>query len=771
VVNAAPQSGKAILLGGAAQAIGIKSPAQPEAFTAGSKGDRGYIVAADGRGLLNGVYAVLENLGWGFYLSYDAAPTPRSEPFNFAGWDLADKPVFRDRVIFQWHNFLSSASTWEYEDWQRWIDGASRMRYNTVMIHAYGNNPVFSFTYNGQTKPVGYLATTRRGRDWGTQHVNDVRRMLGGDIFASPEFGGSAAMTAEEQRAEAAQKLTAKAIAYAASRGLHITFALDVDTDAANPQNIILTLPESARFRSGKLWLPNPDTPQGYEYFKVQARQLLKLYPQIDRLVIWFRNSATPWLNVKAEEFPAPWQRQFAAALDANPAMNAEKRSPAMFGIARITAAFSRALIELGRKDVEIGCGTWRSDLLTAADAFFEPGVKLYWLDWSTAFDQPDIQKLVRSIRKERPMLPVVWAHHDDRTYIGRPYKPFANFADLAQGTGTGFGIIHWTTRPLDLYFKSLTEQTWSATRNRRLADTLRDMATKSFGQPAAEIGAKYLEKWVTEGRMFGRETSDYFIDVPLADSAEVVARARERIALLDSIDRAKLTADGRERLAFFRDYEHFTASFFESHSALEKAQAMHKAGDLQGARAAIEAANPRSVIQQYVKAASHGRMTRGEQALVVSLNLRWLPYFVSMRQALGMEPARFKFTPTQHEELAQGAGRNSFWIDVSGALWKALGEKETGAPAVIMSSRNEMCASGIRLDKPLQLNLGATMGDAFAPGRYTTRVITPPGQTVVAEIQQIAEQSRGKLAITLRPQTGGAAVCALELSMDGSQP
>lgn len=765
-----PRQGKAILLGGASRVLAIKAPSDPESFMVGHRGERGYIVGATPRAVLHGVYALLEKLGWGFYLSYDAAPAPRQEPFSFAAWDLADKPVIRDRVIFQWHNFLSSASAWEYEDWQRWIDGASRMRFNTVMIHAYGNNPMFSFRYNGEEKPVGYLATTQRGRDWGTQHVNDVRRMVGGAIFQAAEFGGSAAMAPEEKRTEAAQLLTRKALDYAHSRGLHVAFALDTDTISANPQNIILTLPEPARFESGGFWLPNPDTPQGYAYYREQARQLLALYPAIDRFIVWFRHDRTPWRNVKAEEFPPVWKRQFAAALGLHPAMKANKDAPSMFAIGRITAAFRRALVELGRKDIEIGCGTWHPDHLPAAHVFFEPEVKLYWLDWRTEFDRPAVQQLVHSIPKQRRMLPVVWAHHDDRTYIGRPYKPYGNFADLLEGTGTGFGIIHWTTRPLDLYFKSLSEQTWSATRNRPLPVTLRDIAARSFGESAAGAGAAYLEAWVKEGRMFGRETSDRFIDVPLDDAGEVIARCRARLQLLRAIDSAMLPPEGRERLAYFRDFEQFTAAFFESHAAYERALALHKGGDTNGARTAIGKASPLTVIEQYVRAASHGAMTRGEQALIVSLNLRWLPYIASLRQALGMEPARFKFAPTQHEPLAQGPGRNSFWIDSTGALWKAMGEKETGAPvATLAASGEEICTTGIRIERPVELTLGATMGDPFAVGRYMAKVTSSPAGSVRGEIRRPSLSATGNLTITLHPAIEGATACALELAMDGA--
>jgi hypothetical protein len=184
VVSGMPPSGRAILVGTPGsfseilRFVSKEKLSAPESFVVTGSARLGVIAGADARGALYGVYALLEKLGWGFYLSYDAAPPPRKQPFSFVEWQLTDAPVFADRVIFQWHNFLSSASTWEFADWRRWIRGAARMRYNTVMIHAYGNNPMFRFRHNGQVKPVGYLATTQKGRDWGTQHVNDVRRLV-----------------------------------------------------------------------------------------------------------------------------------------------------------------------------------------------------------------------------------------------------------------------------------------------------------------------------------------------------------------------------------------------------------------------------------------------------------------------------------------------------------------------------------------------------------------------------------------------------------------
>jgi hypothetical protein len=332
----------------------------PESFVVAATGPTAYIAGADPRGTLFGVYALLEKLGCGFYISYDTLPAPRNEPFGFAQWKLADAPLYGDRIVFDWHNFLSSASSWELEDWQRYISQAAKMRFNTIMVHAYGNNPMYQFRYHGLVKPVGYLTTTRSGRDWGTQHVNDVRRMIGGEAFDDPVFGASVAKVPESQRAEAATALMKKVFAHARSRGLGVTFALDVDTESANPQEIIATLPASARFHAGKYDLANPDTPEGYAYFKAQIEQLLAAYPEINRLAIWFRGGATCWTAIKLDELPAAWRPEYDAVIAKYPALGNGPQSPGFFAVGKLVRAARRVLQDLKRTDVELATGNWR---------------------------------------------------------------------------------------------------------------------------------------------------------------------------------------------------------------------------------------------------------------------------------------------------------------------------------------------------------------------------------------------------------------------------
>ena len=277
--------------------------------------------------VLFAVDALLEKLGFGAFLSYNTAPPPLHSPFSFAEWEFEDTPIVGERVIFDWHNFLSGCSTWNLEEWQQWITQAQRMRFNTVMVHAYGNNPMFSFSMNGQTKPTGYLPNTEFGRDWGTQHVLDVRKMVGaGDFFTGPVFGADASLVADADRVNATQRLMQKVFKFAADRAMGVTFALDVDTESANPQNVIRTLPDAARFEVNGFAMVDPDTAEGYAYYRAEIEQVMKLYPEITQLAVWFRGGLnSPWRELQPADFPVAWRGEFQKGLEAKSA--AEERS------------------------------------------------------------------------------------------------------------------------------------------------------------------------------------------------------------------------------------------------------------------------------------------------------------------------------------------------------------------------------------------------------------------------------------------------------------
>ena len=261
------------------------------------------IVSHSPKGLFNAVYSLLEKLGYGFYLSYDAKPNPKKE-LAFKDWEMSDFPLQNERIVFDWHNFLSGCTGWSYDDWCSWIDQSAKMKYNTIMVHAYGNNPMFSFEYNGLKKEVGYLTTSISGRDWGAQHITDIRRLPGGEIFPGPVFGSEAARVPDEQRGDAATSLMKRVFEHAGAMAMKINFAVDVDTWSANPKNIIESLPADSRIKLESQDVVNPETADGYQYYKTQVKSLLTSYPGISTITVWVRAGGTLWRDIKPEQFP-----------------------------------------------------------------------------------------------------------------------------------------------------------------------------------------------------------------------------------------------------------------------------------------------------------------------------------------------------------------------------------------------------------------------------------------------------------------------------------
>jgi hypothetical protein len=730
------------------------------------KDPAGVIAGGDAQATLFAVYALLEKLGYGFYLSYDASPPPTKEPLRFDNWRLSDYPLVPERIVFTWHNFLSSCSTWDFADWEHWIVQSSRMRFNTIMVHAYGNNPMFTFSHNGESKPVGYLATSVQGRDWGTEHVNDVRRIFGGDnIFEGPVFGSTAALVPDDRRVQTTVAMMQRVFALAREHGLEIIFALDVDTESSNPQNIIGTLPGPAKFEAGGYYLANPDVPEGFEYYQNQVSSLMNTYPEIGRIAVWIREERnSPWLSLKPQDFPRPWMAEYQNELaKKETGIQTDPEAPSMFAISKIVAGLRTALGELGKDHVELALGSWNYAWLRAADAFIPSNVMFIPLDYDIGLGTDEVQTAIQAVSKNRKEVPVVWAHNDDRAFVGRPYTPFASFTSLlGQGGGAGFGIIHWTTRPLDLYFKSLAVQVWNETKDQPLEVTCEQMAERTFGEAFRELGTRYLIRWITDAPMFGRETTERFLDRPLVEPERVITECRRRLEILGKIPAESLSPAASEQLSYFQDLERFIIGFYKSHSAWERSADLLSKGDVENSRKALARCDPKSVLEQYARAASRGRPTRGEMGMLIGMNLKWLPYMVSQRQALGLDSVRYHFEPTRHEALAQQPGTLTFYFDQNHELWRAAGQQEAQHPTFRLASEpfsdqealREICQTGLQSHGTVALHLKTIAEQDLLPGVYKLRLllVCPSSETESDSIVVLTlSESEGTINATQR--------------------
>ena len=167
---------------------------------------------------------------------------------------------------------------------------------------------------------------------------------------------------------------------------------------------------------------------------------------------------------------------------------------------------------------------------------------------------------------------------------------------------------------------------------------------------------------------------------------------------------------------------------------------------------------HPEAVIEQFAKLSSSG-ITRGEQGLIVTLNTRWLVYYIRQRQMLGMEPVRYNFGPTSHDKLAQAPGHFTYFFDAGQKVWETLGEEETGAPLfTAASASDEIARHGLESDKPFTFALcPIARKAALLAGQYQVRLLLFDPEST-AEGQRVFTVSVGATssAVDIYKETGG---------------
>jgi hypothetical protein len=504
-------------------------------------------------------------------------------------------------------------------------------------------------------------------------------------------------MASEENKEKEASALMQNVFQYAEDRGTKVIFALDFDTWMSNPRNIIEKLPKEAVFELiGGHITPNPDHPEGYKYFKQVLKSLLEMYPQIDQLSVWHRRPGTRaglgsiWMSFPYEKFPENWKIEYRQKLKDHPEIEDNLMASGTFAYGKLISALQKARDEI-KSDLVISSGSWRFEYVPYADAMYPKDVPLLPLDWMVIFETPEAKRILANAGKNREMYPVIWAHHDDHRYIGRPYTPWERLPEmLEERNSQGFGIIHWTTHPLDLYFSSSAHQVWENTANESIKITIENYVQTNFGADTEQL-SDYYYKWLTEGPMFGRETSDHFVDLgkqglghKLESWEEMRDKAGERLQLLNNIP----LVQKNNYLRYQKAMEQFYVSFFENQILFQDAFELLRNSEKDKAKEIIAKANPDESIQKYTDATKLVGFTSGEKAMVFSMNTRWKADFINLKQVLGMDPVRYKFAPTQHDPLAQAPGHYTYFIDEEGKWWRSLWEHELPDESFVRSNQ-----------------------------------------------------------------------------------
>ena len=227
---------------------------------------------------------------------------------------------------------------------------------------------------------------------------------------------------------------------------------------------------------------------------------------------------------------------------------------------------------------------------------------------------------------------------------------------------------------------------------------------------------------------MFGRETSDYFMDPGSfiigekpSDPDSLIASIGYRIKLLENLNSESLNSEAKKAVGYYLGLEYFNKSFIYQQSILYHSNRAWMKGRYTEASELIKNSSPEQTIEAFSKIFRQVEPTRGELAMIISLNLRWYPDFINQKQLSRQEPIRYNFQATSHDSLAQAPGTYSFWVNEDGKMWKGLGEFELANVKAIplhspASNTGDHC---IVSNKPFAMDLQTWRGQHLSTGRY----------------------------------------------------
>lgn len=425
------------------------------------------VTGATPEGLVNGIYGLLRELGFRFYLGSESIPEklPESLPIS----PVVRKPALQVRGVLPWYNFFNSPTAWDLVDHRAFVDQLIRGGANFLGFHSYDSEPFAGYFENGDVRWGSRLLNTATPT-WGTAPLKTQDFAYGtGELFADDYFGAATTQlpvsNAEAVRAE--QEVMRQALDYAHRRGLIACLGFELNGDPTNPEmrdaflkrlnHVLDTYPTL-----DLIWLWQSET-QGVQGFTPQYAQHILPYGLSEESPLQFYGLA------RRETF-----KRVVEEVRGEGAFyrddEAGKMARANEG-ARLELWSNLALRALRQREKapRIGISGWGGDERLLSADYYEGLDKL--LPQDVVFTSLDhiaprerVDTVYHRLPPTRERWPIPWMENDGDQWRPQPYVHIYEkmMRDLLQGDSQGVLGIHWRTRDIEENFNYMMDFAWN---------------------------------------------------------------------------------------------------------------------------------------------------------------------------------------------------------------------------------------------------------------------------------------------------------------------
>lgn len=431
------------------------------------------IASPTAKGVQNGVYGLLEDWGFGFYLGGDTLPTeiPSVEKAIERGLSVSKSPAFAVRGSLPWYNFFNSPSTWELADHKAFVDQLVKMRCNFVGFHTYDFEPFAAYEFDGKLVGGEPLPNTSKP-NWGTKPLKTTDFVGGtGQFFDQDLFGAASSLIENrDESMKSAKGLLRQALEYAKSRGLKTCLGFELHGD--------------------------PTDLQVQARFEARLKQLLLDYPMLD--YVWLWEPEAMGLNPGSEPNPrTTWFSETERAAEAfsdipQLARRAEAVRLTLFG------KYAYQVLKAYQFKARLVMSGWGGDEWLKCSDFFPGMDKVIPEDVTfSALDNirvsPTVSKAYGALKPERQRWPIIWHEYDGDQWVPQPNlrETAGACRDALQKGCQGLLGIHWRTRDVEESATFCARFSWDT--ELTVEKFCLQRAENYFGKEKAEAMAQYL--------------------------------------------------------------------------------------------------------------------------------------------------------------------------------------------------------------------------------------------------------------------------------------
>jgi len=443
-----------------------------------------FIASRTSSGTVNGVYGLLKEAGFGFYLGSESVPESLAE--NVIDNEIYRNPVFKVRGVLPWYNFFNSPTAWEPSDHRVFVDQLIRSGANFITFHSYDHEPFAALEKDGKMVHGAALFNSKTPT-WGTNSTAVKDFGFGTDkLYHAEYFGAKSTLRglSMDDQIRLEQSILKDALDYAKKRGLYTSLGFSISGDPTNQKD--------------------------RDKFINQFENILKYYESLDYVFLWQRETKGAQghpLKYNIHILPDPrdpaslivnygkyrWDTFSRIVNDAKGESpfwqdNEEGRLARAAEGARLEMFAKLADRILSRYDnaPKIVISGWGGDERLLSAEYYDGLDKILPKDMTfSSLDhivpRERVDKVYGELPPERNRWPIPWLEYDGDEWQPQPFVHVYEkmMQNIHQGGSQGYLAIHWRTKEVEENYGYMLAYSWNPDINAKKYFT--DMAQRLY--------------------------------------------------------------------------------------------------------------------------------------------------------------------------------------------------------------------------------------------------------------------------------------------------